>query len=461
LIDLFNTTEIIDKALSTLTANDVIFLGKGIPSLIPTRVLEHEPLIFVTESGLVGKWTISNEPTNTEDSNGNYVTLTNGSVVMGSSEIAEIITGRHIQKYITCPDKIGTCGSFVMKEHGLGFNESLTRFVDDIICVMHLLDDEGNSNFVQTLDDNRIKFTGTGTIITEIAVFKFSPQGLKVTELIPDLSLKDLQIKIGIEIDQDPDMIPMEIPKRCPLGVIDKIFKSGEEALNDVPDGAVVMIDGFAGPGGMAHHLLVSLRDQGAKNLTIISNTAGIARVVNFGTPPGKLVIDHSILIDNKQVKKAIASYPVSPSSSSPSSFELAYKAGEVELELVPQGTLAERLRAGGTGVESFYTPTGAGTLIAEGKDTKIINGKEYIRETGLKADFCVIRGHQADALGNVTYKGTSRNFNAVMAPSATITVVEVDEVVPTGTLDPESIVTSGMFVDRIVIRPKDFSPYE
>jgi acyl CoA:acetate/3-ketoacid CoA transferase beta subunit len=295
LIDLFNTTEIIDKALSTLTANDVIFLGKGIPSLIPTRVLEHEPLIFVTESGLVGKWTISNEPTNTEDSNGNYVTLTNGSVVMGSSEIAEIITGRHIQKYITCPDKIGTCGSFVMKEHGLGFNESLTRFVDDIICVMHLLDDEGNSNFVQTLDDNRIKFTGTGTIITEIAVFKFSPQGLKVTELIPDLSLKDLQIKIGIEIDQDPDMIPMEIPKRCPLGVIDKIFKSGEEALNDVPDGAVVMIDGFAGPGGMAHHLLVSLRDQGAKNLTIISNTAGIARVVNFGTPPGKLVIDHSI----------------------------------------------------------------------------------------------------------------------------------------------------------------------
>ena len=127
------------------------------------------------------------------------------------------------------------------------------------------------------------------------------------------------------------------------------------------------MIDGFAGPGGMAHYLLVSLRDQGAKDLTIISNTAGIARVINFGTPPGRQAIDHSILIDNNQVRKAIASYPVSPSVSRPSAFELAYRKGEVELELVPQGTLAERLRAGGAGIGGFYTPTGVGTQIAEG----------------------------------------------------------------------------------------------
>jgi 3-oxoacid CoA-transferase subunit A len=242
---------------------------------------------------------------------------------------------------------------------------------------------------------------------------------------------------------------------------LQKVYASGQDALQDLPDGAIVMIDGFAGPGGMPHHLLVSLRNHGARGLTIISNTAGIARVINFGTPPGRQTIDHSILIENNQVKKAIASYPVSPSASRPSAFELAYRRREVELELVPQGTLAERLRAGGAGIAAFYTPTGAGTLIAEGKESRVIDGKEYVLEQGLRADFCLIRGHKADTLGNVVYKGTSRNFNAVMAPAAAVTIVEVDEIVEPGRLDPEEIVTPGIYIDRIVKRPADFSPYE
>ena len=127
----------------------------------------------------------------------------------------------------------------------------------------------------------------------------------------------------------------------------------------------------------------------------------------------------------------------------------------------MPQGTLAERLRAGGAGVAAFYTPTGVGTLISEGKETRVINGKEYILEEALRADYCIIRGYQADSLGNVVYKGTSRNFNSVMAPSARITIVEVDEVVEPGQLGPEEIVTPGIYVDRIVVRPGDFSPYE
>ena len=240
-----------------------------------------------------------------------------------------------------------------------------------------------------------------------------------------------------------------------------KVRPDGPSAIGDMRDGATVMIDGFGGPGGMAHYLLVTLRDQGTKGLTIISNTIGIARIVNFGTPAGKLAIDHSIIVENGQVAKAIATYPVSPSMSQPSSFELAYRRGDVELELVPQGTLAERLRAGGAGIYAFYTPTGVGTLIAEGKETRTIDGKEYILEEGLKADYCLIRGHKADTMGNVVYKGTSRNFNAVMAPSATITVVEVDEIVEPGELDPELIVTPGIYVDRIVKRPEGFSPYE
>jgi 3-oxoacid CoA-transferase A subunit len=132
-----------------------------------------------------------------------------------------------------------------------------------------------------------------------------------------------------------------------------------------------------------------------------------------------------------------------------------------VELELVPQGTLAERLRAGGAGVAAFYTPTGVGTLLSEGKEVRVLNGREQVLETGLRADFCVIRAHKADTLGNVVYKGTSRNFNPVMATAAGVTIVEVDEIVEPGELGPEEIVTPGVYVQRIVRRPPSFSPYE
>ena len=223
------------------------------------------------------------------------------------------------------------------------------------------------------------------------------------------------------------------------------------EALKDVPDGSTINVDGFAGPGGMAHYLMTGLRDLGVKGLRLISNTAGVARVSAFGSPN---IIDHSILVENNQVAKATASYPVSPSASRPSAFEEAYNRG------VPQGTLAESLRCGGAGVAAFYTPTGAGTLLAEGKETRTIDGKEYVLEMGLRADFCIIRGHKADTLGNVVYKGTSRNFNPVMATTARVTVVEVDEIVAPGELGPEEIVTPGLFVHRIVLRPPGFSPY-
>jgi 3-oxoacid CoA-transferase subunit A len=236
-----------------------------------------------------------------------------------------------------------------------------------------------------------------------------------------------------------------------------KVYTSAVEALSDVPEGSIINVDGFAGPGGMAHYLMVGLRDVGVKGLQLISNTAGIARMSAFGAPN---IIDHSILVENNQVVKATASYPVSPSASRPSAFEEAYNRGETELEVVPQGTLAERLRSGGAGVAAFYTPTGAGTLLGEGKEARTIDGKDYILETGLQADFCIIRGYKADTLGNVVYKGTSRNFNPVMATTAKITVVEVDEIVEPGQLGPEEIVTPGLFIDRIVVRPADFSAY-
>ena len=155
--------------------------------------------------------------------------------------------------------------------------------------------------------------------------------------------------------------------------------------------------------------------------------------------------------MDNKQIKKVIASYPVSPSPSRPTSFENAYKNGEVDLELVPQGTLAERIRAGGAGIPAFYTPTGVGTMVGQGKEVRVFDGRQYVLETALTADFALIKGHIADTYGNLTYRGTSRNFNGVMVSAAATSIVEVDDIVGPGEIDSYRIDTPGIFVDRII----------
>ena len=329
-----------------------------------------------------------------------------------------------------------------------------------VVTVLPQTADDGSPNIVDALSYPPDGVRCVDTIITDVAVFRMADAGLTLTEVAPGWSAEDVRAITGTAVTVAPTLREMDftLPPGNPPS---KVYADGPSAIADLPDGATVFIDGFGGPGGMAHYLLVSLRDRGCRNLTIVSNTAGIARVVSFGTPPGRTAIDHSVLVENGQVAKAIASFPVSPSVSRPSEFELAYRRGEVDLELVPQGTLAERLRAGGAGIAAFYTPTGAGTLIAEGKESRVIDGREYILEHGLRADFALIRAHQADTRGNLVYRGTSRNFNAVMAPGARVTVVEVDEIVQPGELDPEAVVTPGIFVQRIVRRPDGFTGYE
>ena len=299
-----------------------------------------------------------------------------------------------------------------------------------------------------------------GVIITDVGVMSLDQSGFTLIEVAPGWRSDDVVALTGASVEISDGLAVMDFTPPEP-GSFNKVYSSGTEAVGDMPDGAVVMIDGFAGPGGMPHYLMVALRDHGAKDLTMVSNTAGIARIMGFGAPPGRQAVDHSILIENGQIRKAIASYPVSPSPARPSAFELAWQRGDVEIEVVPQGTLAERIRAGGAGVAAFYTPTGAGTLLTESKETRTINGREYVLEPALRADYCLIRGYKADTLGNVVYKGTSRNFNAVMAPAAAVTVIEVDEIVEPGQLDPEAIVTPGVYIDRVVRRPPDFSAYE
>jgi len=226
--------------------------------------------------------------------------------------------------------------------------------------------------------------------------------------------------------------------------VPEKVCNSFAEAVADIPDGATVMVGGFTGPGGLPQNLILALRNQGARKLTIIANST-------WGAGKAREYIDVSILAENRQIKKAIVSVMADPNPLRSTAFEVQYRAGETEMELVPQGTLAERIRAGGFGIGGFYTSTGVGTPVEKEKEKKMINGKEYILELPLTADYALIRAYKADRMGNLIYRGTARNFNPVMAPAARITIAEVDEIVEPGRLAPEVIATPGIFVKRIV----------
>ena len=245
---------------------------------------------------------------------------------------------------------------------------------------------------------------------------------------------------------------------------IDKTVHSFNEAVSDIKDGATLMIGYFGHPGECPCWLIRALAERGTKNLTIISNMPGWGRtLIPLFLERMKGLIkypswwdDPGLLVENGQVKKAICSWASGMSPAHVNEFEKRFRAGEVELEMVPQGTLAERIRAGKAGIRAFYVPTGVGTLAEEGKEARVFEGKKYLLEHALKADFALIHAHKADRWGNLVYKGTSRTFNATMAGAAAVTIAEVDEIVEAGELDPEAIVTPALYVDRIVARPAE-----
>ena len=216
---------------------------------------------------------------------------------------------------------------------------------------------------------------------------------------------------------------------------INKIMNDFETAVSGVKDGSTILVSGFGGA-GMPTELLNALRDQGATDLTIVSNNAGVGREGIGG------------LLSEGKVKKVICSYPRSGGSVI---FEEMWAAGKVELEVVPQGTLSERIRAAGAGIGAFYTPTGVGTQLAEGKEVRKINGRDQVLEYPLKGDVAFVLAKAADRWGNLIYNKSARNFGPVMAPAADLTVVQVHEIVELGALDPEAIVTPSIFVDRVV----------
>jgi 3-oxoadipate CoA-transferase alpha subunit len=233
-----------------------------------------------------------------------------------------------------------------------------------------------------------------------------------------------------------------------------RIFKSPDEAVADIPDGATVMIGGFGHAIDRPQNLLRALAKRNVRELTLVSNSAGVAGRLGIGSLGGKPFTDEEVLIEKGQVRKVICSVPASLVMSKPNAFERLYKEGKIELEYVPQGTLAERIRAGGAGLGGFYTPTGVGTLIEKGKEKRTIEGKEMILEFALRADYALIRAYKADTLGNLVYKGVMRSFNAIMPQAVRTAIAEVEQIVAAGELDPENIVTPGIFIDRVVSIP-------
>jgi 3-oxoacid CoA-transferase subunit A len=215
---------------------------------------------------------------------------------------------------------------------------------------------------------------------------------------------------------------------------MNKVVASADEAVRDVQDGASILVGGF-GLCGIPEDLIEALYRKGVKNLTTVSNNAGVDR---FGL--GKL-------LQSRQIKKHIGSYVGENKL-----FEQLVLSGELDLELNPQGTLAERIRAGGAGIAAFFTPTGYGTLVAEKKETREFNGRQYVLEHGLTADFALVKAWKGDRWGNLVYRKTARNFNPVMATAGRVTIAEVEELVEVGELPPDSVHTPGIFVKRIVI---------
>jgi 3-oxoacid CoA-transferase subunit A len=214
---------------------------------------------------------------------------------------------------------------------------------------------------------------------------------------------------------------------------VNKVLASAAEAVERIPDGATIMMGGF-GLCGIPETLIYALRARGTRDLTVVSNNAGVD---DFGI---------GVLLRARQVRKMISTYVGENKE-----FERQFLSGELEVELVPQGTFAERIRAGGAGIAGFFTPTGFGTLVAEGKETRVIDGKPHVLEAPLKADFAFVKAWKGDRAGNLIYRKTARNFNPVMATAAAVTIAEVEHLVEPGELDPDQVVTPGIFVKYIL----------
>jgi 3-oxoacid CoA-transferase A subunit len=238
-----------------------------------------------------------------------------------------------------------------------------------------------------------------------------------------------------------------------------KMISSFAEAVKEIPDGATIMMHCFTGSAGIPQNLIVALRDQGARNLTIITCAMGVMPAGFVNRPGFKPFVSPNLLVESKQVVKVISTWTVGSMSSGTSQavppVQEAIAAGEIEWEPMSQGVLAERIRAGAANLGGFYYPVGVGTVLEKGKEKRVIDGREYIFQKPLRADYGFVRAYKSDPQGNLVYRGTARSFNPLIAMACRVTIAEVERIVDPSELDPEAIVTPGLFIDKIVEIPE------
>ncbi len=250
--------------------------------------------------------------------------------------------------------------------------------------------------------------------------------------------------------------------------MINKVVGTFDEAVGDIKDGATLLVGGFGGPAECPSYLIAAIARKAIRDLTIVGNSGGwgtqfmealIKRMSSVAKFPPDFY-DLGLIVERGQVKKGIIAFPAAIGGIH-TPFEKKVMENEVELELVGQGTIAERIRAARAGIAAFYTPVGVGTFVGEGKEVREFDGRKYLLERALKADASLIRAHKADRYGNLVYKGSARTFNATMAGASKVTIAEVDEVVELGALNPEHIITPGLYVQRVVVRPRGPQPWD
>ena len=425
-------------------AGMVVNLGIGLPTLVSDYIPEDGSVLAQAENGVVGYGPFPPEgqgDPNLVDAGGQMVSQIRGAAFMHHSDAFAIIRGGHIDISVLGGLQVsekGDLANWLMPGRALGSPGGAVDLVTSARRVIALMEHTTRDGQPKVLRRCTLPLTGSACVnlvITDVAVMEVTPEGLLLREVAPGWTAQDVQdiTEAPLIVASDLREVQLEGPA---LARVSKMYSSAEDAIAGVFDGAVVMIDGPDGvpPDSIPERLVRALQSTGVRDLTIVSST----------------LADPSTLVENGQVRKVVASSPEATSPQRPTALELSLRDRKIQVELTSRATLAERIRAGGAGIAGFYMPAGPPT---SGKETRVIDGREYVLEYALRADFALIHAHKADALGNLVYREKSSAFSAVMATAADITVVEADNIVEPGEIDPELVATPSLYVDRIYQR--------
>lgn len=442
--------ELISKrAVRELKSGMYVNLGGGLPTNISNYIPPNLTVYLQSENGILGYGSIADEDRRDPDlinASGQPTTLIPGASFCNQAEAFAMIRGGHIDLSILGAFQVSQEGDLANWKAtadplgGVGGAMDLTCGARRVIVVMEHTTPNGEPRLVKRCT---LPLTGkkcVNTIITNLAVIEVTPQGLFLLEVAPGTTPQEVQAltEAQLIISAELKVMQTEIDTVSKPQQIDKVYPSPMEAVKDIHNGASIFISGFGG-GGVPFNLVEALGQLTLKGLTFIGNSSS-----TFGA-----------LVEKGQAIKVVATYPGYAQRSRYDPIKNLYREGKLEVEAVPLGTMMERIRSAGAGIAAFYTPTGVGMMAEKGKEKRNFNGRDCLLEHALRADFALIKAYKADRSGNLIYRYSARNHGPIMAAAARITIAEVEEVVETGQIDPELIITPHIYVDRVVQVPR------